>query len=138
MPSVASSIWICTTTVMRPATSIQRGFRPADGVQRGSVQDMTLYAGDPLTPGVGATKKAKRLPISQPRPSKFQMPISYADAQPLLAALEGPVVPAGWRGSLPITYHFDRAGENPPGDQLRLGHENPLRRDCEDSRRAES
>ena len=31
------------------------GFRPRDGVQRGSVQDMTLYSGDPLTPGVGAT-----------------------------------------------------------------------------------
>ena len=84
------------------------GFRPADGVQRGSVQDMTLYAGDPLTPGVGATKKAKRLPISQAKTIlKIPvMPISYADAQPLLAALEGPVVPAGWRGSLPITYHF--------------------------------
>ena len=84
------------------------GFRPADGVQRGSVQDMTLYSGDPLTPGVGATKKAKRLPISQAKTIlKIPvLPISYADAQPFLAALEGQVVPPNWRGSLPITYHF--------------------------------
>ena len=84
------------------------GFRPADGVQRGSVQDMTLYSGDPLTPGVGATKKAKRLPISQAKTIlKIPvLPVSYADAQPFLAALEGQVVPPNWRGSLPITYHF--------------------------------
>jgi N-acetylated-alpha-linked acidic dipeptidase len=84
------------------------GFRPADGVQRGSVADMPVYAGDPLTPGVGATKNAKRLPIDK-APSILKipvLPISYADAQPLLAALEGPVVPPGWRGALPITYHF--------------------------------
>ena len=84
------------------------GFRPAEGVQRGSVQDLTLYSGDPLTPGVGATKNAKRLTIAQAKtPLKIPvLPISYADAQPLLAALEGPVVPASWRGALPITYHF--------------------------------
>jgi N-acetylated-alpha-linked acidic dipeptidase len=84
------------------------GFRPADGLQRGSVQDMTLYSGDPLTPGIGATRNAKRLPLNQARTIlKIPViPISYADAQPLLAALEGPVVPPNWRGALPITYHF--------------------------------
>jgi N-acetylated-alpha-linked acidic dipeptidase len=84
------------------------GFRPADGVQRGSVADLTLYSGDPLTPGVGATKKAKRLPLDQAKTLlKIPvLPMSYADAQPLLAALEGPVVPPSWRGALPITYHF--------------------------------
>jgi N-acetylated-alpha-linked acidic dipeptidase len=84
------------------------GFRPSEGLQRGSVQDMTLYAGDPLTPGVGATKNAKRLPLDKAKTIlKIPvLPISYADAQPLLAALEGPVVPGSWRGSLPITYHF--------------------------------
>jgi len=83
------------------------GWRPPEGVQRGSVLDMTLYPGDPLTPGVGATKNAKRLPVSEARSIlKIPvMPISYADAQPLLAALAGPVAPGGWRGSLPITYH---------------------------------
>lgn len=86
----------------------QGGWRPAEGVQRGSVQDMTIYAGDPLTPGIGATKKAKRLPLEKAKTIlKIPvLPISYADAQPLLAALQGPVVPHSWRGALPITYHF--------------------------------
>jgi N-acetylated-alpha-linked acidic dipeptidase len=84
------------------------GWRPPEGVQRGSVLDMTLYPGDPLTPGVGATRDAKRLPISEAKSIlKIPvMPISYADAQPLLAALAGPVAPQSWRGSLPITYHI--------------------------------
>ena len=84
------------------------GWRPADGVQRGSVADMTLYSGDPLTPGVGATKNAKRLSISEAKTlMKIPViPISYGDAQPLLAALAGPVAPKSWRGALPITYHI--------------------------------
>ncbi len=84
------------------------GWRPADGVQRGSVADMPLYSGDPLTPGVGATKNAKRLPISEAKAlMKIPViPISYSDAQPLLAALAGPVAPNAWRGALPITYHI--------------------------------
>jgi N-acetylated-alpha-linked acidic dipeptidase len=84
------------------------GYRPSEGVQRGSVADMTLYPGDPLTPNAGATKDAKRLSI-QDAPTVLKipvMPISYADAQPLLAALDGPVAPSGWRGGLPITYHI--------------------------------
>jgi N-acetylated-alpha-linked acidic dipeptidase len=86
----------------------QGGTRPQNGVQRGSVQDMTLYSGDPLTPGVGATHDAKRLAISEAKTIlKIPvLPISYADAQPLLAALKGPVAPGSWRGSLPITYHI--------------------------------
>jgi N-acetylated-alpha-linked acidic dipeptidase len=86
----------------------QGAWRPRDGVQRGSVMDMVLYPGDPLTPGVGATKDAKRLPISEARTlTKIPvLPISYGDAQPLLAALEGPVAPEAWRGALPITYHI--------------------------------
>jgi N-acetylated-alpha-linked acidic dipeptidase len=84
------------------------GLRPADGVQRGSVADAPIYPGDPLTPGVGATKNAKRLPISEAKTlMKIPViPISYGDAQPLLAALAGPVAPAAWRGALPITYHI--------------------------------
>ncbi len=82
-------------------------WRPRDGVQRGSVMDMPLYPGDPLTPGVGATAEAKRLPLKDAQTlTKIPvLPISYADAKPLLAALKGPVAPAGWRGALPITYH---------------------------------
>jgi N-acetylated-alpha-linked acidic dipeptidase len=84
------------------------GWRPADGVQRGSVEDITLYPGDPLTPGVGATPSAQRLPMaSAPTLMKIPvLPISYADAQPLLAALGGPIAPQSWRGALPIAYHI--------------------------------
>ena len=80
--------------------------RPPRGIQRGSVADMVLFPGDPLTPGVGATKDAKRLAISDaPTILKIPVvPISYADAQVLLQSLEGPVTPPGWRGGLPITY----------------------------------
>jgi len=72
-------------------------WRPKDGVQRGSVADMPVYPGDPLTPGVGATKNAKRLDIKDaPTITKIPvLPISYADAQPLLAALTGRVAPDG-------------------------------------------
>ena len=70
--------------------------------------DMPFYPGDPLTPGVAATKDAKRLSIAEAKTIlKIPvLPISYADAQPLLAALGGDVVPEKWRGALPITYHF--------------------------------
>jgi N-acetylated-alpha-linked acidic dipeptidase len=82
------------------------GWRPDRGVQRGSVMD-TEHPGDPLTPGVGATPKAKRLSIKDAKTiTKIPvMPISSSDALPLLSALEGPLVPATWRGALPITYH---------------------------------
>ena len=82
-------------------------YRPLDGVQRGSVADMPLYPGDPLTPGVGATRDAKRLKVEEaPTITKIPvLPISYADAQPLLAVLAGRVAPAEWRGGLGITYH---------------------------------
>ena len=69
--------------------------------------DMPVYPGDPLTPDVGATKDAKRL-VRKDVITIMKipvLPISYADAQVLLAALDGPVAPANFRGSLPITYH---------------------------------
>ncbi len=77
------------------------------GVQRGSIMDMVIYPGDPLTPGIGATANAKRLDrLEAPNLLKIPvLPISYHDAQPLLQALEGPVAPADWRGGLPFTYH---------------------------------
>jgi N-acetylated-alpha-linked acidic dipeptidase len=81
--------------------------RPKDGVQRGGVND-TDFPGDPLTPGVGATKDAKRLDRKDsPIITKIPViPISYADATPLLKAITGRVAPAAWRGGLPITYHL--------------------------------
>jgi len=82
------------------------GWRPRDGVQRGSVMD-TDYPGDPLTPEVGAVPGAKRLDIKEARTiTKIPvLPISYGDAQPLLEALQGQVAPEAWRGGLPLTYH---------------------------------
>jgi N-acetylated-alpha-linked acidic dipeptidase len=83
-------------------------FKNDKGVQRGSVEDMPIYPGDPLTPGVGATKDAKRLEIKDaPTLTKIPvLPISHSDALPLLQAMEGPVAPENWRGALPITYHL--------------------------------
>ena len=88
------------------------GARPPFGVQRGSVQDMTLYPGDPLTPGIGATPGAKRLTrATAPTILKIPaLPISYGDAQKLLVGLTGPVAPANWRGALPLTYHMGGQG----------------------------
>lgn len=82
-------------------------FKNDQTVQRGSVMDMVIYPGDPLTPNVGATANAKRLDRKDAQTIlKIPvLPISYGDAQPLLAALGGPVAPANWRGGLPITYH---------------------------------
>ena len=82
--------------------------RPPDGVQRGSVMDFPSSSpGDPLTPGVGATPDAKRLALKDAKSiTKIPvLPISYGDAQPLLAALAGPMAPEAWRGTLPIPYH---------------------------------
>ena len=83
------------------------GWRPKNGVQRGSVMD-TDYPGDPLTPGVGATPDAKRLALKDAKTiTKIPvLPISYSDALPLLKALKGPIAPEEWRGALPITYHI--------------------------------
>ena len=81
--------------------------RPSQGFQRGSVADMPLYPGDPLTPGYGATEDAVRLK-REDAPTLLKipvLPISYGDAQNFLSALEGNVVPSNWRGSIPITYH---------------------------------
>src|SRR5215471_8758880 len=101
--------------------------RPANGVQRGSVADMTQYPGDPLTPGIGATADAKRLTIAQaPTILKIPvLPISYSDAQHFMAALGGRVVPPNWRGSLPITYHV--GGDDSTRVHLAVKSDWPLR-----------
>jgi N-acetylated-alpha-linked acidic dipeptidase len=93
--------------------------RNKNGVQRGSVMDMPTYPGDPLTPGIGATPDAKRLDIKDVKTlTKIPvLPISYGDAQPLLTALKGPLVPEEWRGSLAMTYHV---GPGPAKVHLRV------------------
>jgi N-acetylated-alpha-linked acidic dipeptidase len=94
-------------------------WRNENGVQRGSVVDMPLYPGDPLTPNIGATKDAKRLDRSKAATLTRipVLPISYADAQPLLKNLDGETVPETWRGALPVTYHF---GGKTPTVHLKL------------------
>jgi len=83
-------------------------WRNDHSVQRGSVADMPVYSGDPLTPGVGATGDAKRLDRGEATTlTKIPvLPISYGDALPLLRNLGGPLVPKEWRGALPLAYHF--------------------------------
>ena len=95
------------------------GYRGDKSGQRGSVADMPLYSGDPLTPGVGATEDAKRLAVKDaPTITKIPvLPISYGDALPLLKALGGPMAPEDWRGSLPIPYHL---GAGPAKVHLKL------------------
>jgi N-acetylated-alpha-linked acidic dipeptidase len=82
-------------------------YRPEQGVQRGSVMDMPIHPGDPLTPGWGAVKGAKRLRREEAEViTKIPvLPISYGDALPMLREMTGPVAPESWRGALPITYH---------------------------------
>lgn len=94
-------------------------YKHESGVQRGSVMDMPTYPGDILTPGVGATKSARRLALADaPTITRIPvLPISQRDALPLLRAIGGSVVPAEWRGDLPITYHF---GPGPARVRLKL------------------
>jgi len=94
------------------------GWRPREGVQRGSVMD-TDYPGDPLTPGIGATADAKRLSIQEAKTIiKIPvLPVSYGDALPLLSALKGPIAPDDWRGALALTYHV---GPGPAKVHLRV------------------
>ncbi len=90
-------------------------YRPATGVQRGSVQFLPLYPGDPETPGVASTPdlpdSARILdPAKMNQPSIPSNPLSYQDATPILQALDGPETPRAWQGGLPFTYHLGGTG----------------------------
>ncbi|HUA82735.1 MAG TPA: M28 family peptidase [Bryobacteraceae bacterium] len=93
--------------------------RPAMGVQRGSILAMTIYPGDPLTPGRPSISDQPRLDRADAvtLPKIPAMPLSYGDAKPLLAQLGGPVAPEAWRGALPVTYHL---GPGPATVHLKL------------------
>ena len=101
--------------------------RNRDGVQRGSVMDMPSFPGDPTTPGHGSVPGASRLDVEEVTTlTKIPvLPISYGDAQPLLAALGGRTVPADWKGSLPITY---RIGPGPARVRLKVSFDWSLAR----------
>ena len=88
-------------------------WRPATGVQRGSVQFLFKYPGDPETPGIASTPDLPASGRSSPlgnQPSIISIPLSYHDAAPILQALKGPGVPEGWQGGLPFRYHLGPGG----------------------------
>jgi N-acetylated-alpha-linked acidic dipeptidase len=86
-------------------------WRPETGVQRGSVQYLFRYPGDPETPGVASTldlPDSARVPADKSgnQPLIISIPISYHDAAPILQSLKGAGVPTGWQGALPFRYHL--------------------------------
>ena len=88
-------------------------WRPDTGVQRGSVQYLFKYPGDPETPGVASTldlPDSSRINPEGNQPHIISIPISYHDASPILQALKGPGVPQGWQGALPFRYHLGASG----------------------------
>lgn len=97
-------------------------YRPEFGVQRGSVMDMPVHTGDPLTPGWGSTPGGRKLSHAEAKTIlKIPvMPIAWGDALPLLQAMKGPVAPEAWRGALPVTY---RLGAGPATVRLKLAHD---------------
>jgi len=88
-------------------------WRPETGVQRGSVQYLFRYSGDPETPGVASTldlPDSARVSPEGNQPHIISIPISYHDAAPILQALKGGGVPQGWQGALPFRYHLGPGG----------------------------
>lgn len=85
-------------------------FRPATGIQRGSVDFTFEYAGDPTTPGIASVENlpdSERTPPASASdlPRVLTLPASYADAAPIVQNLGGPESPREWQGALPFTYH---------------------------------
>ncbi|MDE1161278.1 MAG: M28 family peptidase [Acidobacteriaceae bacterium] len=85
-------------------------YHPATAVQRGSVQFLPIYPGDPSSPGESATvdlpdSKRTMDPAKMNQPSIPVNPLSYHDAAPILQALDGKNVPREWQGGLPFAYH---------------------------------
>ncbi len=106
-------------------------FRPKSAVQRGSVQFLPIYPGDPTTPGVASTldlPDSKRIPVNKlqdNQPSIPSNPLSYGDATPILKALGGPESPRDWQGALPFTYHL--GGDSKVTVHMHLEQDNALR-----------
>jgi N-acetylated-alpha-linked acidic dipeptidase len=106
-------------------------YRPESAVQRGSVQFLPIYPGDPQTPGVASTPDlpdSKRIPLSELKgnqPSIPANPISYKDATPILKCLGGPESPRAWQGALPFTYHV--GGTNKVTVHMHLEQDTALR-----------
>lgn len=82
-------------------------WRPANAIQRGSIQYIFNYPGDPLTRGEPSIPGTARIDPSQAgnMPSIPTTPISYGQAKYLLQSLTGPQVPESWQGGLKFPYH---------------------------------
>ncbi len=108
-------------------------YRPASAVQRGATQFLPIYPGDPETPGVASTMDldpSKRIPVDKlqnNQPSIPANPLSYKDAEPILAALGGKETPREWQGGLPFTYHLGAGGAEKVTVHMHLEQENKLR-----------
>ncbi len=85
----------------------QGPWRPKSSAQRGSVQYLFMYPGDPLTPGSPAIPGTPRLKMEEAKNLTHipVQPLSYSDARILLEPLKGPVRPKGFQGGLPFAYH---------------------------------
>jgi N-acetylated-alpha-linked acidic dipeptidase len=97
-------------------------WRPETGVERGSVQYIFKYSGDPETPGVASTldlPDSARVSPYGSQPHIISIPLSYHDAAPILQALRGPSVPQEWQGALPFRYHLGQVG-GPGGVKVHL------------------
>ncbi len=98
-------------------------YRPKWGVQRGSIMDMPVHPGDPLTPGWGATEDREKLTRETARTLVRipVLPISWGDALPILEQLRGTIAPNDdWKGALPITYHI---GPGPAEVRMRTAYD---------------
>lgn len=82
-------------------------WRPDSAAQRGSVQFLFIYPGDPLTPGTPSIPGTPRIKQADAAnlPHIPVQPISYGDARRLLQPLRGPLRPKGFQGGLPFPYH---------------------------------
>jgi N-acetylated-alpha-linked acidic dipeptidase len=82
-------------------------WRPVASGQRGSVQYLFDYPGDPLTPGKPAIPGVARLkPEEATDLTRIPVqPIAYDVAKTILAQLKGPLRPRGFQGGLPFAYH---------------------------------
>jgi N-acetylated-alpha-linked acidic dipeptidase len=81
---------------------------PEYHIQRGAITYDFMVPGDPLTPGWASVPGAKRIPVEQAVsiPKIMALPLSWHDAKPLLAQMDGPVAPDDWQGGLPLKYHL--------------------------------
>ena len=88
-------------------------WRPENSVERGSVQYLFKYPGDPETPGVASTldlPDSARVSPQGAQPHIVSIPISYHDVAPILEALRGPSAPQEWQGALGFRYHIGQLG----------------------------